>query len=66
MVAPARSTLLTRRGDALGRRVIEREYDTTTAKLTHQDTILYSRQWQRLETRRQLPQGGANNPLGTA
>ncbi len=66
MVAPARSTLLTRRDDALGRRVIEREYDTTTEKLTHQDTILYTRHWQRLETRRQLPLGGTNNPLGTA
>ncbi len=52
--------------DALGRRVIEREYDTITEKLTHQDTILYSRHWQRLETRRHLPQGGTNNPLGTA
>ncbi len=66
MVAPARTTLLTRRDDALDHRVIEREYDTATAKLTHQDTILYSRHWQRLETRRQLPQGGSNNPLGTA
>ncbi len=67
MVAPARLTSQTRRSDdALGRRVIEREYDTATAKLTHQDTILYARHWQRLETRRHLPQAGANNPLGTA
>ncbi|MEM1210755.1 MAG: LamG-like jellyroll fold domain-containing protein [Planctomycetota bacterium] len=42
--------------DALGRRITEAAYDTSsggTLKLTHTDTVYYSRHWQRLETHRQ-------------
>ncbi|MEM6391319.1 MAG: LamG-like jellyroll fold domain-containing protein [Planctomycetota bacterium] len=39
--------------DALGRRITEAAYNTTTLKLTHSDTVYYSQHWQRLETHRQ-------------